>query len=78
MNWIRPNEGVVLAHRCLRDLGVRRPTAAEWLGVEWWDQQVHQAAAAHAPWRHVWNTIAVEALTHVAAEVAAEQSQVAR
>ena len=77
MNRVRPNEGVVLARRCLRDMGLRRPSAVEWLGVEWWDKQVHGAASGGAQFRHMWNTIAVEALVHAAAEVAAEQSQIA-
>ena len=77
VNRVRPNEGVVLARRCLRDLEVRRPSAVEWLGVEWWDKEVYGAASDGAKWRHMWNTIAVEALVHVAGEVAAEQSQIA-
>lgn len=77
INKVRPNEGVLLARRCLRELGVHRPGVADWLGVEWWDGQVRGAASDHAQWRHMWNTIAVEALVHVAAEVAAEQGQIA-
>lgn len=77
INRVRPGEGVVLARRCLSDLGVRRPGVVEWLGVDWWDRQVRGAATDPAPWGHMWNTIAVEALVHVAAEVAMEQSQIA-